>query len=933
MPFKPVSSRVNFPQLEEEILNRWESNNTFTKSVNQQKGKSRFIFYEGPPTANGKPGSHHVEARVFKDLIPRFKTMRGYYCERKGGWDCHGLPVELEVEKKLGISGKPQIEEYGVEKFCQLCRKSVFEYVEEWERLTERIGFWIDIKNSYATMNNDFIESAWWILKQSFDRGLLYEDYKVVPYCPRCGTSLSSHELALGYKDDVHDLSIYVKFKVRHQENTYLLAWTTTPWTLPGNVALAVHPTATYVEVLYKGQRLILAEKLINLIESPVEIKKHLDGKDLVNMEYEPLYEFVKYDKKAHYVIPADFVSLEEGTGIVHTAVMYGEDDFNIGKKFDLPKKHVVNEKGEFIAEVTAFAGMFVKNADPLIVKDLKSRNLLLIQKDITHTYPFCWRCGTPLLYYALTSWYLKTTTVKDQLIANNNSVNWIPAHIKEGRMGEWLNNNRDWALSRSRYWGTPLPIWRCDTCGTERIIGSVKELSEASGKDQSQLDLHRPYIDTVSWECASCPGKMQRLPFVLDCWFDSGSMPFAQLHYPFENKSQLQNYFPADYICEAIDQTRGWFYTLQAVSTLLGYGSPYKNVICLGLALDEKGNKMSKSKGNIVDPWEVINIAGVDAMRWYFYSAVTPGESFRFSVGLVQEVNRRLLLILWNIYSFFTTYANIDSWIPQNTSQTVQNILDIWITGRLYELINSVTDKLDKYNIYGSTSELESFVVDLSTWYIRRSRDRVGPSATDSPDKISFYTTTFFVLTHLCQLLAPFVPFVSDAIYINLTGEESVHLSAWPKGRSLNLKEKEILEQMKVVRKIVELALSQRKSAGIKVRQPLRKISIGSPSLSQTLYFLIKDEVNVKEVEWNKKQELTVSLELDLDSNLISEGQAREIIRSAQELRKALGAKLDQKIHLTAPFPDNPDLVEKIRLRTLADKISLGEKVKIELL
>ena len=701
MPFKPVSSRVNFPQLEEEILNRWESNNTFTKSVNQQKGKSRFIFYEGPPTANGKPGSHHVEARVFKDLIPRFKTMRGYYCERKGGWDCHGLPVELEVEKKLGISGKPQIEEYGVEKFCQLCRKSVFEYVEEWERLTERIGFWIDIKNSYATMNNDFIESAWWILKQSFDRGLLYEDYKVVPYCPRCGTSLSSHELALGYKDDVHDLSIYVKFKVRHQENTYLLAWTTTPWTLPGNVALAVHPTATYVEVLYKGQRLILAEKLINLIESPVEIKKHLDGKDLVNMEYEPLYEFVKYDKKAHYVIPADFVSLEEGTGIVHTAVMYGEDDFNIGKKFDLPKKHVVNEKGEFIAEVTAFAGMFVKNADPLIVKDLKSRNLLLIQKDITHTYPFCWRCGTPLLYYALTSWYLKTTTVKDQLIANNNSVNWIPAHIKEGRMGEWLNNNRDWALSRSRYWGTPLPIWRCDTCGTERIIGSVKELSEASGKDQSQLDLHRPYIDTVSWECASCPGKMQRLPFVLDCWFDSGSMPFAQLHYPFENKSQLQNYFPADYICEAIDQTRGWFYTLQAVSTLLGYGSPYKNVICLGLALDEKGNKMSKSKGNIVDPWEVINIAGVDAMRWYFYSAVTPGESFRFSVGLVQEVNRRLLLILWNIYSFFTTYANIDSWIPQNTSQTVQNILDIWITGRLYELINSVTDKLDKYNIY----------------------------------------------------------------------------------------------------------------------------------------------------------------------------------------------------------------------------------------
>lgn len=923
--FKPVSPQVNFPTLEEETLKYWEKNNIFKKSVDNRKGKKPYVFYEGPPTANGKPGSHHVEARVFKDLMPRFKTMQGFYSDRKGGWDCHGLPVELEVEKKLGISGKPQIEEYGVEKFNKLCRESVFEYVDEWQKLTRRIGFWIDMENAYETMDNSFIESGWWILKQVWEKGWLYEDYKVVPYCSRCGTSLSSHELALGYKDDVADVSVYVKFKLKGKDNTYFLAWTTTPWTLPGNVGLAVKPDKEYVEVKVEEEKYILARERLAILPENREIVSEFKGEELVGKEYEPLYNFIEYDKKAHFVVPADFVSMDEGTGIVHTAVMYGEDDFELGKKFDLPKKHAVNEKGEFVKEVTPWAGMFVKKADPLIIEDLDAKKLLFKKEEIKHTYPFCWRCGTPLLYYALTSWYLKTTAVKDKLIANNDSVNWTPEHIKNGRMGEWLRNNKDWALSRSRYWGSPLPIWRCKSCQHTVLVGSVEELSKLSGKNQSKLDLHRPYIDAVSWDCEKCSGgKMERLPFVLDCWFDSGSMPFAQWHFPFENKDKFETHFPADYICEAMDQTRGWFYTLQAVSTLLGHESPYKNVICLGLALDEKGNKMSKSKGNVVSPWDVISEAGVDAMRWYFYSVVSPGESFRFSTNLVKEVNRRFLLILWNVYSFFVLYSNMDSWTKGKAKSVSANVLDEWILSKLNKLVEQVTSKLENYDIYGSTSDIEKFVSDLSTWYVRRSRDRVGPSGTD---KEAFYETMYEVLTTLSKLLAPFMPFVSEEIYRNLTGEVSIHLTDWPKPQG-KVDEK-LEEEMQLARQLVELSHADRKTSQIKVRQPLSLLEITVPvELRQGVLDLIKDEVNVKKVI-QKKGDLEINLVKELTPELIAEGEAREIVRAIQDARKEMKTAMDEYVEVTLPsWPE--EFEDYIKKQTLTKNLKKGDALKV---
>lgn len=922
--FKPVSSQVSFPQMEEEVLRFWKEKKVFEKSVEQREGKKPFVFYEGPPTANGKPGSHHVEARAFKDLIPRYKTMSGFYCDRKGGWDCHGLPVEIEVEKKLGISGKQQIEEYGIEKFNKLCRESVFAYVEDWEKLTDRIGFWIDMRDPYVTMNNSYIESDWAILKELSDKGLLYEDYKVVPYCARCGTPLSSHELALGYKDNVPDMSVFVKFKVKGKEDTYLLAWTTTPWTLPGNVALAVGPDAEYVEVKTGNESLILAEARLAVLGSEkLKVVKRYKGKELVNWEYEPLYDFVKYDKKAHYVIPADFVSLEEGTGIVHTAVMYGEDDFNLGQKYNLPKKHVVNERGEFISEVKPWAGMFVKKADPLIIEDLQQCKLLFKKEEILHTYPFCWRCGTPLLYYALTSWYLKTTAVKDKLIANNESVNWIPEHIKEGRMGEWLRNNKDWALSRSRYWGTPLPIWRCSECSETTVVGSVAKLTKLSGEDQSILDLHRPYVDAVKWSCKKCDGEMRRLPFVLDCWFDSGAMPYAQWHYPFENKEKFKSHFPADYICEAMDQTRGWFYTLQAEATLKGLESPYKNVICLGLILDEKGNKMSKSKGNIVDPWGVISEAGADAFRWYVYSTVTPGESFRFSTNLVKEVNRRFLLILWNVYNFFVTYATLDKWTPTAKKEKSKHILDRWILSYLNKLVGQVTEKLDNYDIYGATSLLETFVTDFSTWYIRRSRDRKGPE---------FYQTTYEVLVTLCKLMAPFTPFISEEMYRNLTGKESVHLADWPVP-SAKIDE-ELFRNMEVVRELSAVGNTFRKQFNISSKIPIKKATYtAKEEIPAELLSLVKDEVNIKELSYDKNSmggNLSIGAQTDPGNLDLAEGEARKLVRDIQNARKELGCKLDEKIIVRLPdWPKEHE--EYIKKETLAVKLVRDGELRIE--
>jgi isoleucyl-tRNA synthetase len=909
--FKPVDPKMDFVGMEEKILDFWRESKIFEKSVAKNKGKKRYVWYEGPPTANGRPGVHHVEARVFKDLYPRYKNMQGFLCERKGGWDCHGLPVEIEVEKKLGISGKPQIEEYGVEKFNKLCWENVFEYVSDWEKVTERIGFWMNIQDSYETLHNSYIESCWWILKELHAKGRLYEDYKVVPYCARCGTSLSSHELALGYKDDVADTSVYVKFKIKDKDSSYLLAWTTTPWTLPGNVALAVDPKGNYVEIQEKGEKIILGKDRQSILFPESKVTKEFKGEDLLNIDYEPLFPFITYNEKAHFVVPADFVSKGDGTGIVHTAVMYGEEDFTLGQKIGLPKKHAVNEKGEFVADVKPWAGMFVKKADPLIIEDLKQRNLLLKTEEIKHTYPFCWRCGTPLLYYALTSWYLKTTEVKERLINNNQSVNWTPAHIKDGRMGEWLNNNKDWALTRSRYWGTPFPVWRCNKCAKTEVVGSVEELSKFAQKDLKNLDLHRPFVDEISWKC-ECGGEFNRLAFVLDCWFDSGAMPYAQWHYPFENKDVFESQFPADYICEALDQTRGWFYTLQAIASLLDKESPYKNVICLGLVLDEKGNKMSKSKGNVVSPWDVISTAGTDAMRWYFYSVISPGESFRFSVNLVRDVSRRFLLILWNVYSFFVTYSNLHEWKEVKS----ENILDKWVLTRLDDLVSVVTDRLDNYDAYKATSELESFVSDFSTWYIRRSRDRM----TDE-----FFSTCYEVLVTLCKLLAPFVPFVSEEMYRNLTGEESVHLTNWPgvqEDRNTGL-----LAQMEQVRTICEQGHALRKINNLKVRQPLTKITIDK-DLSEDLLQLIKEELNVKEVVKGDK----VELDVNLTPELVTEGKARDLIRDIQDARKAAGTALDEKV--VVELPDWPvEFEDYIKKQTYSVKLVKTDKNTLQII
>ncbi len=917
--FDQVDPRVNFPELEEKILKFWEKEKIFEKSVAKTKKGEPFVFYEGPPTANGKPGIHHVESRSFKDIIPRYKTMRGYYVERKAGWDCHGLPVEIQVEKQLGISGKPQIEEYGIEEFCALCRKSVHDYVDEWSKVTKRIGYWVDLDNPYETMDNRFIESEWWILKQIWEKGWMYEDYKVVPYCSRCGTSLSTHELALGYKDDVEDPSIYVKFKIRDREDTYFLAWTTTPWTLPGNVALAVNTKEDYVEVKTSKGNLIIAKKRLDGLDINGEVVKKYKGKELEGIEYEPLYNFVSYDQKSHYVIAAEFVSMDEGTGIVHTAVMYGEDDFKLGKKYGLPMKHVVNEKGQFISEVTPWEGMFVKKADPKIIEDLESRDLIFKSEKIKHTYPFCWRCGTPLLYYAMISWYLRTTAVKKELLKNNDSVNWIPEHIKEGRMGEWLKNNRDWALSRSRYWGTPLPIWKCSECEEMVVVGSVKELEELSGKGLGKLDLHRPFIDEIKFKCKKCDGMMARVNFVLDCWFDSGAMPYAQWHYPFENKDKFEKNFPADYISEAIDQTRGWFYTLLAVSALLERGPAYKNVICLGHVLDEKGNKMSKSKGNIIDPWTVLNEVGADATRWYFYSVIAPGPSFKFSVDLVKDVTKRFMLILWNSYNYFVSYSNLNGWEPKNKKTESKNILDKWVLVRLQEVINKVTTSLDNYDLYNATHEIESFVSkDFSQWYIRRGRGR-----TDN----EFFETFHKVLVTVSQLIAPFAPFIAEEMYRNLTNEESVHLSNWPMTKSLKIKQNKIIHEMNEVRKIVEKGHALRREAGVPVRQPLSKFSVSNiNNILDEYVWIFLDELNVKEHSFTTGNgELEVKLDTNLTPELKLEGEAREIMRKIQDERKNLKTDLDEKVDVTLPtWPK--EFEEEIKKKTLIENLSKGE-------
>ena len=861
--FKPVSSKLDVTALEEGVLKFWKQKKIFEKTTSQRKDAPEYVFFEGPPTANGKPGVHHVEARAFKDMFPRYKIMNGYHVSRRGGWDTHGLPVEIAVEKKLGFNNKQQIEEFGIEKFNALCKKSVFEYIQDWEKLTDRIGFWVDLGDAYVTYTNDYIESVWWILKTFWERDLLFKGYKIVPYCPRCGTPLSDHEVAQGYAEAV-DPSVFVRLPLVDKPGTSLLVWTTTPWTLPANVAVAAGPEVDYVTVersLPEGstERLILAEALLEKVfrGEQVRVVDRFMGKKLKGVKYHPLFTFMPLEKPAHYVVLGDFVTTEDGTGLVHIAPAFGADDLEISKQNDLPVLMTVGPDGAFLSQVTPWRGTFVKDADQPIMDDLYKRGLLFRAEKYTHTYPFCWRCDTALIYYARDSWYIRTSAYKDELVKLNQQINWVPEHIRDGRFGNWLSNNVDWALSRERYWGTPLPVWECPDCKARECVGSVKELSEKAGRDLSGLDLHRPHVDNVTWVCGKCGGKMKRVPDLIDVWFDSGSMPLAQWHYPFENKEIFERQFPADYICEAVDQTRGWFYTLHAISTLLFDRVSFKNVLCLGHVVDAEGRKMSKHLGNVADPWEVLDQSGADAFRWYFYTSGPPNAERRFAPSLVTYVVKNFTLTLWNVYSFFVTYANLDTPTLTMDPQPA-NDLDRWLLSSLNALVRDVTHAYESYDVPGATRPIESFVEALSTWYLRRSRRRFWKSESDS-DKQAAYSTLYTALVTLSKLLAPAMPFLADELYQNLVrsedpqAPESVHLAQWPRVDETRLDDT-LNHDMELVMKLVSLGHSARQKANRKVRQPLAEAAFsvgnaGEGAALQKYADLMSDELNVKHV------------------------------------------------------------------------------------
>ncbi len=969
--FRPVSSQVDVPRVEENILSLWKNNHVFARSVDARQGARRFVFYEGPPTANGSPGIHHVLARVFKDVIPRYKAMKGCYTPRIAGWDTHGLPIELEVEKELGFSSKADIEGFGIDKFNARCRESVFGYLKEWNAMTERIGFWVDLEHPYITMENDYIETVWWAIKQMWDKGLVYQGYKVTPHCPRCGTSLSSHEVALGYQDNVEDPSVCIKFKVvpspvsesagqkklyelSRDKPTYLLAWTTTPWTLPGNTALAVDADADYAVVEVGDEYIVLAlARLESVGLADYRVLLRLKGSDLATItgvNYEPLYnphqfgeerkrlEFINEDgvlgaprlkiqkpreKLTYKVIDTDFVSMEEGTGIVHVAPAFGQVDFEVGMHPDYCLDFVqpVDLQGIITGDYP-FSGKFVKDADSLILKDLENReegSLLFRSEKIRHTYPFCWRCEAPLLYYAKQTWYIRTTAVKEGLIAGNEEINWYPEHIKYGRFGDWLENNVDWAFSRERYWGTPLPIWRCESCGSYDCVGSVEELKGKPNVSdfKEPLDLHRPFVDELTFDCPKCEGKgmMRRVPEVIDCWFDSGAMPIAQWHYPFENDTLREDgRFPADYICEAVDQTRGWFYSLHAISTLLFNRPCFQNVICLGHILDAKGEKMSKAKGNVVEPWAVIDKYGADALRWYCLTASPPGNVRRFSEKLVAEITRRFLLTLWNIYSFFVIYANIDQFTPSAEGVSPeQSELDKWVISELNQLIIDVDTALDGYNPTEAGRKIENFVNDLSNWYVRRSRRRFWKSENDA-DKLSAYNTLYQCLVTLSKLLAPFTPFLAEELYQNLVrsvfpeAPDSVHLADFPVADEARI-DKQLAADIRLAMKISSLGRAARSKAGIKVRQPLaiNFVSVSSWREQKCLERVkpqVLDELNVKNLELvSNVAELDkpgyvvssdgaygVAIPTEISPALAAEGMAREIVHRLQTMRRSAG-------------------------------------------
>ena len=871
--YKKVSTDMNFVDREKETEKFWEDNHIFEKSMEDREGCPQYMFYDGPPTANGKPHIGHVLTRVIKDMIPRYRTMKGYEVPRKAGWDTHGLPVELEVEKALGLDGKDQIEKYGVEPFIKKCKESVWKYKGMWEDFSNTVGFWADMDDPYVTYHNTFIESEWWALKKIWDKGLLYKGFKIVPYCPRCGTPLSAQEVAQGYKD-VKERSAIVRFKVK-DEDAYILAWTTTPWTLPSNIALCVNPEEDYAKVkAADGYTYYMAVALLDTVlgklgdeENGVkayEVLETYKGQDLEYKEYEPLYQCAydcaaKQNKKAFYVTCDTYVTLTDGTGVVHIAPAFGEDDAKVGRKYDMPFVQLVDEKGE-MGKTTPFAGLFVKKADPEVLKDLDGRGLLFDAPKFEHSYPHCWRCDTPLIYYARESWFIKITAVKDDLIANNNTINWIPESIGKGRFGDWLENVQDWGISRNRYWGTPLNIWECE-CGCQHSIGSIEELKSMSDNCPDEIELHRPYIDNVTIKCPKCGKEMHRVPEVIDCWFDSGSMPFAQYHYPFENQELFEKHFPADFISEAVDQTRGWFYSLLAISTLIFNKAPYKNVIVLGHVQDENGQKMSKSKGNAVDPFDALEKYGADAIRWYFYINSAPWLPNRFHGKAVTEGQRKFMGTLWNTYAFFVLYANIDEF--DATKYTLEyeklSVMDKWLLSKLNSAIKAVDEDLANYKIPEAAKALQSFVDDMSNWYVRRSRERFWAKGMEQ-DKINAYMTLYTALVEICKTAAPMIPFMTEDIYQNLVrsidanAPESIHLCDFPKVNEAHI-DKELEENMERVLKLVVMGRACRNTANIKNRQPIGQMYVKADfELSEFFDAIVADELNVKNVTFTQE-------------------------------------------------------------------------------
>lgn len=856
---RKVDTELNFAAREEAVLSFWKEKDIFKKSMALREGSPTYTFYDGPPTANGKPHIGHILTRAYKDVVPRYRTMKGCHVLRKAGWDTHGLPVELEVEKMLGLDGKPQIEKYGVEPFIKKCKESVWTYKSLWEKMSDRVGFWADMDNPYVTYENNYIESVWWSLKKIWEQDLLYHGHKVVPYCPRCGTALSSHETAQGYKD-VTDNSLYVRFRVRGEANTYILAWTTTPWTLPSNVALCVNADEDYVLAKDgEGRQVYLAKALLaSVVGEDAPILKEMKGAGLVGTEYEPLFPYAQTGgKRAFFVVADDYVTLSDGTGVVHIAPAFGEDDARIGRANDLPFVQLVDAQGRFVPGTGTLEGLFVKDGDPVVIQELSERGLVVRVAPYEHSYPFCWRCDTPLIYYARATWFIRVTAIRDRLMASNRSVNWLPGNIKEGRMGDFIENVIDWGLSRERYWGTPLPMWQCKDCGHEHMVGSIAELKEMGRDVPDDIELHKPYIDRVHLNCPKCRGDMQRVPEVIDCWYDSGSMPFAQWHYPFENKEQFEQNFPANFISEAVDQTRGWFYSLLAISTLLFDKASFENCIVLGHVGDKDGVKMSKHKGNVVDPWTVLEKQGADAIRWYFFASSAPWLPIRYYDEGVSDYQRRFMGTLWNTYAFFCLYASIDGYVPaQHPLEGCElGPMDRWVLSRLNTLIKTVDAHMDAYRITEAARAIQDFVDELSNWYLRLTRGRFWGKGMQG-DKEAAFATLHHVLETLSYLIAPFVPFIAEQMYQNLAcatdpnAPESVHLCDFPVADEGCI-DPELEKDMAQTMRVVGLARTARSTAGIKVRQPLSRMIVRGAELPDDLSYIAAEEINVKEVEF----------------------------------------------------------------------------------